>query len=112
MSHRLALAAAWRSRLVPCSERSAIRVCRVPALQKKTRRLSRLFHLVRDLRPDQCLRPPSEQNGLGFAKVGLAAETSVSEVICMNEYSCSFVLNNFPGKWFLESDPARGCNEY
>jgi hypothetical protein len=21
----------------------------------------------------------------------------------MNEYSCSFVLNNFPRKWFLES---------
>jgi hypothetical protein len=44
----------------------------VQALTKQARPLHRFFHLVANLRPEQCLRPYPEENGLGFAKVGLA----------------------------------------
>src|ERR1019366_10418881 len=43
----------------------------VQALTKQARPLHRFLHLVANLRPEQCLRPYPEENGLGFAKVGL-----------------------------------------
>src|SRR5438034_8291683 len=70
MSHRLALTAAWRSRLVPMRRSIAIRACCSPTPSKKKCQMDLLFHLISYSRPDQCLRPSSEQNGLGFAKVG------------------------------------------
>ena len=57
----------------------------LPALQNRHRcpNLSNLFfHLVFELRPHQCLRPHSEQNRLGFAKVPLALRKQPEKLPC------------------------------
>src|ERR1019366_8028894 len=59
----------------------------VQALTKQARPLHRFLHLVANLRPEQCLRPYPEENGLGFAKVGLGRSPPSPPVDCRTSSS-------------------------
>ena len=60
-----------RFRLVRVQPSSVFRACRVPALVKPGALVAQSLSSSHNLRPDQCLRPHPEEDGLGFAKVGL-----------------------------------------
>ena len=47
---------------------------------RKLHRYGVFFHLVKNYVPDQCLQPYSEENRLGFAKVGLGCVMREDEV--------------------------------